>query len=65
MARCDLCQLSDDPIERCAFGENGVSLMLHPVCQDEFRKLTRKEQNIALDEAKRVNWRELGKIWQW
>jgi len=62
--RCDFCQLSDEPIERVAFGENGLSLMLHPVCQEDFRKLTRKEQNEALDQAKRQNWRELKRLWQ-
>ena len=64
MARCDLCQLCDEPIERCAFGENGVTLMLHPVCQDELRNMSGKQQAHALDEAKRYNWRELGRIWQ-
>jgi len=62
--RCDFCQLSDEPIQRVGFGDNGVGLQLHPACQIEFGKLSRKEQNEALDEAKRINWRELGRLWQ-
>ena len=62
--RCDFCQLTDEPILTCAFGENGVSLQLHPACEIEFGKLTRKEQNQALDEAKRCNWREIRRLWQ-
>lgn len=62
--RCDFCQLTDEPILRCAFGEAGLGLFLHPVCEEDFRKLSRKEQNYALDESKRRNWRALGRIWQ-
>jgi len=62
--RCDFCQLSDEPIERVGFGENGVTLMLHEPCQRALAELPRRQQNEALDEAKRINWRELGKLWQ-
>jgi hypothetical protein len=62
--RCDFCQLSDEPIERCGFGENGFTLMLHAPCQETFRALSRKEQNDAIDEAKRCNWREIKRLFQ-
>jgi len=62
--RCDFCQLTDEPIERVGFGENGLTLYLHPVCQADFRKLSRREQNEAIDEAKRVNFRQLGRLFQ-
>ena len=51
MMTCDLCQIAVEPIQRCAFGEIGVDLYLHPSCQDTFLEMSREEQDRAIGKA--------------
>jgi hypothetical protein len=61
---CDLCHIAAEPIQRCAFGEDGVDLFLHPACQDALLEMSRDEQDQALAKAAAYNRKVLGTSWQ-
>ena len=37
--KCDLCGQESDLVQACAYGHQGVTLHLHPWCQDEIQNM--------------------------
>jgi hypothetical protein len=50
MLRCDLCgqEGTDKTVQRCAFGENAVDLLLHLWCQQQLLDMNRTQQDEFL-----------------
>ena len=64
MIHCDLCRKLAPPIARCAFGEVGVDLFLHPECQRRLLAMSREEQDAMVKAAAAHNRKVVGRMWQ-
>jgi hypothetical protein len=49
--KCDFCRIESELVMICAFGENGVTLHLHPWCADELSQLPSDQQDALLKNA--------------
>lgn len=64
MKHCDVCRLVAPPIQRCGFGEYGVTLFLHPQCQQQLLTLSAATQDQIITRATGFNVHEIGRYFQ-
>jgi len=51
--QCDLCGMEGSPsvMRTCAFGHDGVSLVFHVWCEDQFFTMAKPEQDRIINNA--------------